>query len=76
MNTVHGQLTGTHQLSVLNKVQSTSSYDEISSTGATTPKERISMSKLTQILNSHGPVSAVQKEARVLRSKRKAVEIS
>ena len=34
------------------------------------------MSKLIQILNSRGPVSAVQKEARVLRSKRKAVEIS
>ena len=54
----------------------TSSYDEISSTSATTPKERISISKLTQILNSRRPVSAVQKEAHVLRSKRKTVEIS
>ena len=34
------------------------------------------MSKLIQILNSRGPVSAVQKEARVLRSKRKTAEIS
>ena len=34
------------------------------------------MPKLTQMLNSRGAISAVQKEARVLRSKRKAIEIS
>ena len=34
------------------------------------------MPKLTQILNSQGAISAVQKETRVLRSKRKAIEIS
>ena len=34
------------------------------------------MPKLIQILNSRGAISAVQKEARVLRSKRKAIEIS
>lgn len=75
VNTAYGQLTGTHQPSVLNKVQSTSLYNEISSTGAVNLKGRISFPKLVQMINNRGPISKVQKEARVLR-KRKAAEIS
>ena len=75
VNTAYGQLTGTHQPSVLNKVQSTSSHNEISSISTTILKDRVSFPKLIQLINKRGPVSKVQKEARVLR-KRKAVEIS
>jgi hypothetical protein len=74
VNTAHGQLTGTHQPSSLNKVYSTDPHLEISSLGATKPIDRISMPKLVQVICGRGAVSAVQKEARL--QKRKAIEIS
>ena len=66
-----------HSSAVLNKVASVGGFNELIPTrGVTNKKDRISFSKLVQLLNNRGPVSVVQKAGRVVNKKRKATAIS